>query len=564
MLPRYKLLRFWLAVISIIGTLSPVPGLRAETIKLNHTLPANTSIGAFSWHEASQSVIYPEQVNSTPGSVEPTLLVTLYRVGVDGSNPTPLTYPTTTDENGLPYQIPPGSEQLYYRGQKQSGGQYGLFRVPISGPISATIQLDKALPADWQLGVSYQISPDEKWVVYEAYYAPNSEITQVALYRVPADGPAADAVVLRTDVPAGDALGQWSITPDSQSVVYEIHPAGTIGTYTFYSLRLTEPAQAAVQLTPPVLSSGEYRISNDSKRLIYFVGTGQSSDELRSISSVPIAGPMTAAVQLSLTPTPAVQIGDYTLSSDSQTVIYSLYPQTNTVATLYQVPITGPATASVPLNSQALGNRFIYFAGLGRAIALTPAEQQIIYKASPTQFGTTDLYNVPLNGPISATIQLSTIGIPNGAVLTYTISKDSQWVVYTADQESDEVVELYRVPSSGPASSTVKLNKPLAPDYDVANFELTPDRQWIVYQTNYFSTTNSAAATQLFVVPLNGTAISNTLLVDATPRLDNLVVTADSRKVIYRSGPARAEEIYRTELPQPVSRERLYLPVAQR
>lgn len=545
-----------LGCITVVTALFTGKSAQAATIKLNHPLPADTAIGAFTISPDGRYVIYPEEVRTMPTHPDSNLLVTLYRVEVDGQNPTAITYPTDTDEGGLRYWIPPGSQYLYYRGQKERGGQYGLYKVPISGPISATIQLDKALPTDWQLGYSYEISHDEHWMVYEANYLQNFGIEKTTLYAVSTNGPAATGVQL--NIPDNSMVRGFTILPDNQHVVYAAAKNDGSNLYHFYSISLNAPNQMPIQLNPPlIMLDDDYTFSHNGQWLIYFENKAGDSIDQRAIFSVPTAGPMKAAVQLSLAPTPYVQIGDFALSRDDQALIYSLYPQTDTVATLYRVPLAGPAKASMPLNSRSIGGRYII---PYNHIQVTPNSQQIVYAASQTEFGELELYSVPLNGPISATVQLSAAQVPDGGVSEYIISQDSQWVLYTADQETDTVFELYRAPISGPANSSVKLNSQLVPDYDVGDFLLTPNRQWVVYESSYFSTTNSVFFSQLHVVPLADSASASVPLTEPGVSIDSLAVTSDNRKVIYRRGLRRSEELYATDLPQPVINDVIYLP----
>jgi len=71
-------------------------------------------------------------------------------------------------------------------------------------------------------------------------------------------------------------------------------------------------------------------------------------------------------------------------------------------------------------------------------------------------------------------IQLNPPLVANGSVLSSVISSNYYWVVYKADQEVEEVKELYSVPIAGGAVH--KLNGPLAPNGDVVNFSAIPGR----------------------------------------------------------------------------------------
>jgi hypothetical protein len=52
-------------------------------------------------------------------------------------------------------------------------------------------------------------------------------------------------------------------------------------------------------------------------------------------------------------------------------------------------------------------------------------------------------------------------------------------VVYLADQETDELFELYSVPLGG--GTVVKLNAPLVTGGDIVDFSISPDSNHVVY-----------------------------------------------------------------------------------
>lgn len=56
--------------------------------------------------------------------------------------------------------------------------------------------------------------------------------------------------------------------------------------------------------------------------------------------------------------------------------------------------------------------------------------------------------------------------------MAFTLSPDAQWVVYQADQDTDERCELFAVPTDG-SRAAVKLNRPA--DQDVALATLSYD-----------------------------------------------------------------------------------------
>jgi len=93
--------------------------------------------------------------------------------------------------------------------------------------------------------------------------------------------------------------------------------------------------------------------------------------------------------------------------------------------------------------------------------------------------------------------------VANGNVSDFfLISSDGQQVVYLADQDIDEVFELYSVPLGGGA--VTKLNDPLVAGGNVVSFVISPDGQRVVYVANQDTDT----VFELYSVPLGGGTVT--------------------------------------------------------
>jgi len=95
---------------------------------------------------------------------------------------------------------------------------------------------------------------------------------------------------------------------------------------------------------------------------------------------------------------------------------------------------------------------------------------------------------VKLNAPLVA----------GGEVQEFALSPDGSWAVYIADQDTDDMFELYRVSVDG--GTPLKLNAPLIAAGDVASFRISPDSSRVVYRAD--QTINSW--TYAYSVPLTG------------------------------------------------------------
>src|SRR5262249_55049499 len=89
----------------------------------------------------------------------------------------------------------------------------------------------------------------------------------------------------------------------------------------------------------------------------------------------------------------------------------------------------------------------------------------------------------------------------------YAIAPDGTRVVYSGDQDTNDVDELYSVPIDGSAPPT-KLNAPFAPmKDDVQSFQISPDGTRVVYQSNQ----DGIAGLDLSSVPIDGSSAPEVL-----------------------------------------------------
>jgi hypothetical protein len=104
----------------------------------------------------------------------------------------------------------------------------------------------------------------------------------------------------------------------------------------------------------------------------------------------------------------------------------------------------------------------------------------VVYKADQDTNNVRELYSVPIGGPAASGTKLNGILTEGGAVSDYEISLDSSRVVYRADQQTDGVEELYGVPIGGPGASGIKLNVAMAGGH-LISFQISPDSSRVVY-----------------------------------------------------------------------------------
>ncbi|MBI5583923.1 MAG: hypothetical protein HY892_08880, partial [Deltaproteobacteria bacterium] len=199
------------------------------------------------------------------------------------------------------------------------------------------------------------------------------------------------------------------------------------------------------------------------------------------------------------------------------------------VRELYSVPLGGPASG-IKLNGiLAAGGDVLYF-------QISPDNSRVVYTADQQTDEVIELYSVPIGGPAASGIKLNGILAAGGDVSLFRISPDSSRVVYTADQQTDEVIELYSVPIGGPAAG-IKLNGVLRAGGFIDFFKISLDSNRVVYIT---PDQEPVGGMELFSVPIGGPAASGIKLNgDLTAGGDVMFfpwlfrISADSSRVFY-------------------------------
>lgn len=134
-----------------------------------------------------------------------------------------------------------------------------------------------------------------------------------------------------------------------------------------------------------------------------------------------------------------------------------------------------------------------------------------------------------LNGPMTSggDIAATVDGKPRAQCV------DRRFVVYMADQDSDEVVELYSVALRD--ASVRKLNGPLVAEGDVREFQVSADGTRVVYRADQ----DLDEQLELYSVPVGGGTVVrlNGPMVAGgdVPRADGWMITSDSQRVVYRA-----------------------------
>ena len=284
------------------------------------------------------------------------------------------------------------------------------------------------------------------------------------------------------------------------------------------------------QIGEPYQISGEmvtfgdvqkWAISPDGEYVIYLAD--QRVDGVDELFSAPITGgPVT---RLSLDLGTGEEIDDFQISPDSASVVYRLRGD-SFINKIFSVAISGGESTLLNQNSESL-NRVSNF-------AISPDSARVIYRDSTTE--SIDLFSVPISGGVA--IRLNPDPVDGGGVsFLYSISSDSQRVIYIADQRVNNQVELFSVPITGGAATL--LNNPVFSGSDVNFFRLSPDASRVIYSVQE----SSSGPLSLFSVPIAG---GSSIRLDSDSSagdigvVTNFQISSDSQKVAFVDGLGRA------------------------
>jgi hypothetical protein len=299
------------------------------------------------------------------------------------------------------------------------------------------------------------------------------------------------------------------------------------------------PARMA-QATVLKLSSGvvvtDFRVSPDSQHVVY-KARPPAGTPLELYRSALSGG---GQVKISVPISDSLQIGNYLISSDSQWVVYTVPIPAESRNDLYSVPITGTATDSVKLNPPPVAGGSVGVFGLAR--------DRVIYRADQDMDNVYELYSAPIDGSTAPTKLNQTLPFGGDVNDNFQISPDATRVVYTADQDTDEVIELYSVPVAGPASSGIKLNPALVTNGDVNHpflpvVMISADSSRVIYLADQVTDD----VTGLFSVPINSgisVQLNGVSDVGGNSGLGSYRISPDSDRVIYtavQDGTTRAD-----------------------
>lgn len=330
----------------------------------------------------------------------------------------------------------------------------------------------------------------------------------------------------------------FRISPDSQ---YVVHKAAS----GLFSRRL--PDGPWTQLAPPSIcwdGSDEWLITDDSQTVLFTCPASTLAP--KDLWAVPIAGPASAAVLLSVAPDDPAGVNNFFSATSGSRVFYTMARLEPDRHDLFSVPVVGPASEGVVING-ALGE-------FGSASGPAPLQlsPRVVYSQwhASAQGGEIWLTDRAASNPVP--IGISPPSHPFGG--EFQVAPDEQTVVWRAGNANFHFW-IYSAPVSDPPGAAIQLNPDLPAASDARVQAISPDSARVVYRANPVD----PARYDLFSVPIGGPSSSAVNLSASVQNWDPIVVvpqfSPDSAWVLYlasRQDPNR-HELYRVPAAGPAS-----------
>lgn len=307
----------------------------------------------------------------------------------------------------------------------------------------------------------------------------------------------------------GDVIAV-ALAPDARNAVY-VADQDEEGIFELY--RASVPGGAVAKLTPPPAGQGldtTVLVTPDGTRVLY--RSEQDTAGRRELYSVALSG----GPSIKLNAPVSDGVFNPVLSPDSLRVVYEADQGIAGQFGLHSVPVTGGASTAL---SGGLVNP--------SQATIAPDSQRVLFIAQgPTSFQ--ELYSVPLVG--GPPTRLNPNIVAGGAVdrFGFSISPDSTHVVYTADQEVNNRVELYSVPIAG--GSALKLNGPIPSGGTLVSASATIGANGLVV----FRGAQATNKVELHAVPITGgTPLRLNASLPAAGAVTDYRLSPDGTRVAY-------------------------------
>lgn len=305
-------------------------------------------------------------------------------------------------------------------------------------------------------------------------------------------------------------------------------------------------ASSGAKLNGPLVSGGNvisFALTPDKSAVVYIAD--QQTDEVFELWRVSIATPG-VSVKLNGTLILGGDVTAFTITPDGTSVVYRADQRIDQVFELFRVLFATPQASTL------LNPAFLF--GSGKSVtqfAVTPDSTKVVYIANQDANNVNELYQVAFGNPQFSTKLNAPLVTPGGNVTNFAVTPNSAAVVYLADLRLDQVFEIFLSPITAPGVGT-PLNPPLNAPQSVASFAVTPDSGAVIYRADQ----NVPGTIELFRVAFASPQASTTLngALIAGGNVTGFTIAPDGSSVVYSADQVTfgVIELFRVALTNPI------------
>jgi hypothetical protein len=352
-------------------------------------------------------------------------------ISMGGASSIKLNVPLIPNSNITLFKVSPSTNNhVIYTAQQNNSLE--LFSIPADGNVPNTKICPDLAPGNFIN--TFEISPDGNRVVYAAL----QNDPQLELYSTPINSNAGN-IRLSPDLNVGEFVVDFRITPNSSNVVYRARQDGStqIEIYSTSILGNAVIHKLCVNLIPGE-GITDFQISPDSSQVVYRAQIGSPQVELFSFPVNPLEEPVKKVCP---NLDPGENVFSYKITPDSKRVVY-IANQDSAQTELFVSPITNNApnlklSPNLNANQNVVDPFFIH-----------SDSHRIFYLANFHNTNKNELFVVPITGGISHKLNdpLQSNGDVSATLIPSPFFSPSQnHIVYNADQDTDQTLEIYSV-----------------------------------------------------------------------------------------------------------------------
>jgi hypothetical protein len=423
--------------------------------------------------------------------------------------------------------------KVFFRADKEVDGKYELYAAPVDGSATPNKITPEVVLGGGNV-IDFILSEDEKTIIYLSDQEFNDKYE---LYAIPTDVSAPSNKISGALISGGNVSPNFVISTDGKTVIYRADQDSD-DKFELYSVP-TDGSTTAVKISGTLVTNGNvseplFIISQDGTKVLFHAD--KDVDEKYELYIVQADG-SSAPLRVNGNLSADRDISNYfALSSDATKAFYAADHDTNDILELYSVLTTSSASL-VKLSTPMTATKH----GLWMPFSLSTDETKIIYHADHTIDELQELYTV-LTDASAPPKKINQNLVANRAVLDHYLSKDGTRVFYRVDQTTDNIFELYSA-SSDAATPPIKINGNLVTNGDVSwGFTATNTGHSVIYLADQDTDNVNELYSTYGLEPLANDDPSGAI---------QLTVSTTCNNTLGNNTGARNSEITDTSIPTP-------------